>query len=59
MGQITILNFYRLEKFMLKKVEGSDLAHFFEDGTKVKIHPEIKCPSKVVLNLLNHTDYRV
>ena len=55
MFQITILNFFRLEIFTLKKVEDSDLAHSFEDGTKVKILCEIKLPSKFILN----TDYRV
>ena len=55
MFQITILNFFRLEMFTLKKIEDSDLAHFFEDETKVKTLSEIKLPSKFILN----TDYRV
>ena len=55
MCQITILNFFRLETFMLKIVEDSDLAHFFEGWTKVKIPSEIKLPTKFILN----TDYRV
>ena len=30
--------------FKFEKLSGIDLAHFFEDGTKLKIHPEIKPP---------------
>ena len=37
---MTILNFFNVGR----KVEYSDLAHFFQDGTKVKILSEIKPP---------------
>ena len=38
------INVPQLFTFKFEKFSGIDVAHFFEDGTKLKIHPEIKPP---------------